>query len=379
MVHRNSTPPAYHFTLQSFDRQWEGLFVLTDHMDVDHMYAWLSLAADGGEPHKLTVEPVLSDETTEGACPPGEFEHVVFLDGDVGLTGLISYHAHEDDDLTVDDVASDVADTKADTKLALGAAAHARKLTAINESAGDQYDGDMAAAAPGPAGAPFDEKVTELVAIPPFELLQRAAGCYQAKVSWEADASMQKLTGGGTVGKLLAATSGMNPLYSKAGISCTAGKVVVSGSNYPGTINSGLLKSYKASGARVTDSSAVTVTLATANKGGGPVVGRAYVGTACKGANYGVVNGASSNLQKIAAHEMGHTIGSSHTGCGDWMGPSVRACMCSDHAAPARTLLYFLLTDTASAYGSRTHRVAARLSAAAPPRSLPSALSSSPA
>ena len=352
--------------------------MLTDHMDVDHMYAWLSLAADGGEPHKLTVEPVLSDETTEGACPPGEFEHVVFLDGDVGLTGLISYHAHEDDDLTVNDVASDVADTKADTKLALGAAAHARKLTAINESAGDAFDGDMAAAAPGPAGAPFDEKVTELVAIPPFELLQRAAGCYQAKVSWEADASMQKLTGGGTVGKLLAATSGMNPLYSKAGISCTAGKVVVSGSNYPGTINSGLLKSYKASGGRLQDSSAVTVTLATANKGGGGVVGMAYVGTACKSANYGVVNGASNNLQKITAHEMGHTIGSSHTGCGDWMGPSVRACMCSDHAAPARTLLCFLLTDTASAYGSRTHRVAARLSAAAPPRSLPSALSSSP-
>ena len=32
------------------------------------------------------------------------------------------------------------------------------------------------------------------------------------------------------------------------------------------------------------------MTLATGNKGGGPVVGRAYVGTACKSANYGVVN-----------------------------------------------------------------------------------------
>ena len=64
MVHRNSTPPAYHFTLQSFDRQWEGLFVLTDHMDVDHMYAWLSLAADGGEPD--CNEP--TDRATKSLC-----------------------------------------------------------------------------------------------------------------------------------------------------------------------------------------------------------------------------------------------------------------------------------------------------------------------
>ena len=371
-MHRNATPPAYHFTLQSADRQWEGLFVLTDHMHVDHLYAWLSLAADGGEPHRLTVEPVLRDETTEGVCPPGEFEHVVFLDGDVGLTGIESFHAPEDDDVAHHQAAAAITEEAAQTNTL---SMHERRLLSDDII----YDGDMAAAAPGPAGAPFEEKVTELVPIPPFELLQRAAGCYIARVSWEADASMQKLHGGGTVGKLLAATSGMNPLYSKAGISCTAGKVVVSGSNYPGTINSGLLKSYKASGGRLQDSSAVTVTLATANKGGGGVVGMAYVGTACKSANYGVVNGASNNLQKITAHEMGHTIGSSHTGCGDWMGPSVRACMCSDHAAPARTLLCFLLTDTASAYGSRTHRVAARLSAAAPPRSLPSALSSSPA
>ena len=158
--------------------------------------------------------------------------------------------------------------------------------------------------------------MTEVSAL---ELLPRAPSCGSATINFEADSSMQSAAGSGTVGRMLGAISGMNRMFNKAGISCKAGKVIVSGKNYGGTIAKGLLKTFRA-GSSVRGGAASV--LATGNKGSGPVVGRAYQGTVCSGANYAVVNGLAGSLYKLAGHEVGHVMGVSHQACGDFMSAS---------------------------------------------------------
>ena len=314
VLHRNSTPPAHHFTLQSADGQWEGLFVLTDHMETDHLYGWLDVdhgAANDADGAQLVLEPVLPTEVS-GTCPKGEFEHVVYVPGAVGLSSFVSFHG----DAGVP-AAAQASAARAHARALLLAASPVEPDSSANIAFGD----DMAVAPPGFSSGSQPHSVTHVVPTQPPELSLAGVACTTGKLKWEADLDLKKLLGGGTVGKLIAATSGMSPYYKKAGIKHKASKIKVLSKNYAGTINDGLLKMFnqksKSGGAKV-----VAKVLASGNKGPGPVVGRAYVGTACANANMAVVNGASNNLNLLLSHEVGHTYGSLHTTCGDYMGPS---------------------------------------------------------
>ena len=86
VAHRNATPPVRHYLLQSHDSAWEGTFVLTDHMETDHLYGWLNYNPDPATAaSQLVVEPV-NERETSGYCPPAEVEHVVYLEGALGVT-----------------------------------------------------------------------------------------------------------------------------------------------------------------------------------------------------------------------------------------------------------------------------------------------------
>jgi len=306
VVHRNATPPARHYALRAdaaHGGQWEGLFLVTDHMEVDHMHGWLTLSETAdGEVVSLVVEPVIPSELTPDYCPHGEHEHVVYVESTIGPVLVHEHTHHDDDDLS---------------ELTHEGSSHARRQlrgwsVTTNETVG-VYEDDAVFLAPGPSPA-GDVVVTEISAA---ELLARAPNCGSATINFEADSSMQSAVGSGAVGRMLGAISGMNKMYNKAGISCKAGKVVVSGKNYGGTIAKGLLKTWRA-GASVGGGAACV--LATGSKGSGPVVGRAYQGGVCGGANHAVVNGLSGSMYKITGHEVGHVMGVSHTSCGDFMG-----------------------------------------------------------
>lgn len=300
------------------------------------MHGWLTLSETAdGEVVSLVVEPVIPSELTPDYCPHGEHEHVVYVESTIGPVLVHEHTHHDDDDLRCErppgchaalvrldvwrpnslTLAHPFADRS--SELTHEGSSHARRQlrgwsVTTNETVG-VYEDDAVFLAPGPSPA-GDVAVTEISAA---ELLARAPTCGSATINFEADSSMQSAVGSGAVGRMLGAISGMNKMYNKAGISCKAGKVVVSGKNHGGTIAKGLLKSFKA-GASVGGGAACV--LATGSKGSGPVVGRAYQGGVCGGANHAVVNGLSGSMYKITGHEVGHVMGVSHTSCGDFMG-----------------------------------------------------------
>ena len=380
VVHRNATPPVRHFTLETAEGEgWGGVFVLTDHMEVDHLHGWLGYEhpalerlVPGARRLELVVEPVMESELTPGFCPPGEHEHIIYLDGAIGPRDFSHRedpeerhdhhdhdhdHDHGEEDADEEDAIAgadgprdaddrDIVHSILDAAVGLlgggsrllpgltamasasaeaaHALEHSRKLRMLYEDgaleADDALTNDMVFAATSPGPAPSGRKVTTIVPIPPLATLARAAGCYQSTLNWEADNGMQKARGGGTVGAMLGATAGMNGMYTPSGIRHVAGKVVVSGSNYPGTVGGNLLVLFR-NGAKVKGGGAAAFVLASGNKGGG-AAGKAYVGSVCGGSAAAVVNGLATGLSKIAGHEVGHVFGSGHTSCGDFMGPT---------------------------------------------------------
>lgn len=355
VVHRNATPPVRHFTLQSADRAWDGLFMLSDHLDVDHMHAWVNLNVghdDNGFGSDLVVdgklqlvlEPVLDSEATPGFCAPDAHEHVVYVAGAVGLREIGDFHV-ESDGVDIEEFMMGAHfqhdhhhhhhDGAAEAAHA-ASLPHARKLAQFsppNASESSQQAGAEiidfgldTVAVPMPADDRIDEKELALVPIPPLELLERAAGCYRTTINWEADKSMQSARGGGTVGVMLGATSGMNAnVYKQAGITNVVGKVVV-GQTYKGTLTTGMLQDFRAN-SKVKGGGGNL--LATANRGNTGVAGLAYVGTLCKGVNFGLIYGLAASPSKVAGHEAGHIYGMSHTTCKDFMGKSGGTGMCS--------------------------------------------------
>jgi len=305
VAHRNATPPVRHYLLQSHDSAWEGTFVLTDHMETDHLYGWLNYNPDPATAaSQLVVEPV-NERETSGYCPPAEVEHVVYLETTLGVT---IYHHN-------DQVSSDSG----------VASAAARKLLISNASSTDLATNSAAAAAggddmvavPGPSPGASGHKQTKIFPVPPLALLARAAGCYETDINWEADDAAEQDLGGQMVSAMLSATSGMNSRYGGTGIKFKAGQVLVSKASYGNKLNVDMLNKFRSQ--RRVGKSDVAL-LATGQNGGG-VAGIAYVGTMCGGYNVGLVR-ASSNMVTVSAHEVGHTWGSDHTTCGDWMGPS---------------------------------------------------------
>ena len=308
VAHRNATPPVRFFSLRTDDGDWEGRFVLSDASGIDHMHAWLRLAhpaarllADGLSNLELVLEPVPAREAIPGFCPSDEVEHVIYIAAALGADHFehIDVGSGESDDVVLpigaaegvptrrvmlssprdEQVARDSQPPSAGRNVsdaniwAAGNSTNGTTSVVLDESPLEFANDTLSV--PQVFATPVDAKVLELIPLPPIEMLK--LGCYESTVNWEADASMEKLFGKGTVGALLAATAGMNNMYADSGIVHKAGQVIV-GNTYKGTLGSGMIQDFR-DNRRV--SGGDLALLATNNRGKSGPAGLGYVGTLC--------------------------------------------------------------------------------------------------